>query len=83
MVTAMATVASYVLVRALGAAHGHQRRWWVGYAVSVAVLGILNIFGLLLVAAHAVTMALRMLRPEEGQSRRRWPCAGTASAGGR
>ena len=84
LVTAMAAVASYVLVRALGAAHGHQRRWWVGYGVSVAVLGILNIFGLLLVAAHAVTMALRMLRPEEGQSRKalavRWTAVGGRGA---
>jgi mannosyltransferase len=70
MVTAMATIASYVLVRALGAGHGHQRRWWVTYAASVALLGILNIFGLLLVAAHGVTVLLRMTRPEEGQSRR-------------
>ncbi len=77
----MAAVASYVLVRALGAGHGHQRRWWVGYGVSVAVLGILNIFGLLLVAAHAVTMALRMLRPEEGQSRKALAVRWTLSAG--
>jgi mannosyltransferase len=81
LVTAMAAVASYVLVRALGAGHGHQRRWWVGYGVSVAVLGILNIFGLLLVAAHAVTMALRMLRPEEGQSRKALAVRWTLSAG--
>jgi mannosyltransferase len=83
MVTAMATIASYVLIRALGAEHGHQRRWWITYAISVALLGILNIFGLLLVAAHGVTVLLRMVRPEEGQSRRavllRWfaaACAG-------
>jgi mannosyltransferase len=76
LVTAMAAVSSYALVRALGAKHAHQRRWWVTYAVTLAVLGILNIFGLLLVAAHAVTVAIRMLKPEEFQSRkalaRRW-----------
>ncbi len=81
MVTAMAAVASYVLVRALGAAHAHQRRWWAWYGVSVAVLGILNIFGLLLVAAHAVTMALRMLRPTDGQSRKALAVRWTVSAG--
>jgi mannosyltransferase len=70
MVTAMAAVASYVLIRALGAPHARQRRWWIGYCVSLIVLGVLNIFGLLLIAAHAVTIALRMLRPEEGQSRK-------------
>jgi mannosyltransferase len=82
MVTAMATIASYVLIRALGAWHGHQRRWWIIYAISVALLGILNIFGLLLVAAHGVTILLRMIRPEPGQSRRalllRWLAAACA-----
>jgi mannosyltransferase len=88
MVTAMATIASYVLVRALGAWHGHQRRWWISYAISVALLGILNIFGLLLVAAHGVTIGLRMISPEPGQSRRalllRWiaaACTGLIVAG--
>ena len=81
MVTAMGAIASYVLVRALGAGHGHQRRWWIGYAVSLAVLGILNIFGLLLIAAHAVTMALRMLKPEDGQSRKALAVRWMMSAG--
>jgi mannosyltransferase len=83
MVTASAAIASYVLIRALGASHGHQRRWWLLYAASIALVGILNIFGLLLVAAHGVTILLRMIRPEPGQSRRalllRWllaACAG-------
>ena len=79
MVTTMATIAGYVLVRALGTGHGYQRRWWILYAISIALLGILNIFGLLLVAAHGVTIFLRMLRPEPGQSRRavllRWIAA--------
>ncbi|HEY6480223.1 MAG TPA: glycosyltransferase family 39 protein [Streptosporangiaceae bacterium] len=83
MVVAVATITSYLLVRALGAGHAHQRRWWIGYAASAAVLGILNIFGLLLLAAHAVTIALRMLRRTEGQSRRalarRWVTAAAAA----
>jgi mannosyltransferase len=70
METAMAAIASYMLVRALGAGHAYQRRWWVGYCISVAILGLLNIFGLLLLVAHGVTMALRMARPSPGQSRR-------------
>jgi mannosyltransferase len=83
MVTAMATIASYVLIRALGAWHGRQRRWWITYAISIALLGMFNIFGLLLLAGHGVTILLRMIRPAEGQSRRalllRWllaACAG-------
>src|SRR5580693_6489513 len=83
MVTATATIASYLLVRALGARHDRQRRWWAGYAISLAALGILNIFGLLLLAGHAVTMAVRMLRPAGDQSRRalalRWACAAAAA----
>src|SRR5450755_1785501 len=61
MVTTMATIAGYVLGRALGTGHGYQRRWWISYAISVALLGILNIFGLLLVAAHGVTIGLRKI----------------------
>src|SRR5215470_3189303 len=51
-------ISSYLLVRVLGAEPARQRRWLVGYGASVAVLGILNIFGLLLIPAHAVTIAL-------------------------
>src|SRR5215470_758246 len=58
MVMAVAAISSYLLVRVLGAEPARQRRWLVGYAASVAVLGILNIFGLLLIPAHAVTIAL-------------------------
>ncbi|MGH3276544.1 MAG: glycosyltransferase family 39 protein [Streptosporangiaceae bacterium] len=83
MVTAMATIATYLLVRALGTGHGHQRRWWIGYAISLALVGILNIFGLLLLAAHAVTVGLALLAPQAGQSRRalarRWILAVAAA----
>jgi mannosyltransferase len=58
MVMTLAAIASYLLVRLLAAAPDRQRRWLAGYAASIAALGILNIFGLLLVPAHAVTMAL-------------------------
>ncbi len=58
MVMTVAAIASYLLVRVLAAEPDRQRRWLAGYAASIAVLGILNIFGLLLLPAHAVTMAL-------------------------
>jgi mannosyltransferase len=45
----------------LGAEQG-RRRWLVGYGISVAALGIANIFGLLLLGAHAVTVALHVRR---------------------
>ena len=61
---AVAAIASYLLVRAMQAdSSGRRYRWMAGYSVSLAVLGIVNIFGLLLIVAHAVTVALRCLRP--------------------
>lgn len=58
MVIALAATASYVLVRLLGAEPDQRRRWIIGYGVSIAALGVMNIFGLLLVPAHAITVAL-------------------------
>ncbi len=56
LVTMAAAIASYALVRALAEA-GRARRW-VWYALSVAVLGALNIAALLLVPAHGITVWL-------------------------
>ena len=58
MVMTVAAIASYLLVRVLQAEPARRRRWLVGYGVSIAALGVLNIFGLLLVPAHAVTVAI-------------------------
>ena len=93
LVTALATVASYLLVRALQAAtppaaagmgasrqgrrprdegtgpQGHRgvpggrppglaAPWLAGYAAALALLGLGNILSLLLIAAHAVTVAV-------------------------
>jgi mannosyltransferase len=58
MVMAVAAISSYLLIRVLGAELARQRRWLAGYGASIAVLGILNIFGLLLIPAHIVTVAL-------------------------
>jgi len=71
MVMTVAAIASYLLVRTLGAEPDKQRRWLAGYAASIAALGILNIFGLLLVPAHAVTMALICRRGLREQAPRR------------
>lgn len=56
VLTALACVASYCLLRALGedAARG---RWLVAYGVMLVALGLGNLFALLLVVAHAVTLA--------------------------
>ena len=58
MVMAAAALASYLLVRALAAEPAGRRRWMIWYGVSIAGLGILNIFGLLILPAHAITIAL-------------------------
>jgi len=55
MVAALATVASYCLVRALQA-EGSRRRWLIGYGAALAALGLANLFGLLIVLPHAVTL---------------------------
>jgi mannosyltransferase len=63
---ALAAIASYLLVRAMEAdVSGGRYTWFAGYAACVAALGIVDIFGLLLIVAHAVTVGLRCLRLSE------------------
>jgi mannosyltransferase len=70
VVTALAAAASYLLVRALGAAAGRSsvRGWLTGYGACLAVLGYLHPFGLLLIVAHAVPIGLAWLRRPGGTS---------------
>jgi len=68
MVTAFGTAGSYLLLRAIGAP-GRRRGWLAGYAACMAAMGALNIFGILLLAAHAVTVALACLRRDDGRVR--------------
>jgi mannosyltransferase len=51
LVVAMAVLASCLLVRALAEP---ERRRWLRYGCAIAVLGLLNLFALLLLLAHAV-----------------------------
>jgi mannosyltransferase len=53
MVTAAAVLASYLLVRA---AQDPRRRWFAAYGLSLVLVGYAQLFGLLLVPAHAVTL---------------------------
>jgi mannosyltransferase len=72
MVTALAAGASYLLVRLIYATEG-RRGWTVGYGLCLAALAWLNFFALLLLAAHAVTVALLCLRrASQGADRRAW-----------
>jgi mannosyltransferase len=58
IVTALAVVASYLLIRAMDSPE-RRRRWLVWYAVALVFLGLGNLFALLLVPAHALTLASR------------------------
>lgn len=71
--TMFATIATYLLIRAWP---DGRWRWWLGYGAAVALTGLLNIFGLLILAAHGVTL---LLTPARGQ---RTPAQGRLAAGG-
>jgi mannosyltransferase len=59
LLAVLAATASYCLVRALDAGRpGRRRGWLAGYGVTLALLGFGNLFALLLVVAHAVTLWL-------------------------
>jgi len=60
IVTMFATIASYLLLRAYP---GGGWRWWSAYAVAVALTGLFNVFGLLILVAHGVTLLLTASAP--------------------
>ncbi len=55
LVVALAAAASYLLLRGVG--EPELARWWVLYAAVLAVMGWMNLMSLLIVPAHAVTIA--------------------------
>jgi mannosyltransferase len=57
-VTMFVTIATYLLVRAVMAG---TWRWWAGYALAIVAGGAFNLFSLLVVVAHAVTVLLSYL----------------------
>lgn len=69
--TMFATIATYLLIRAWP---DGRWRWWLGYGAAVALTGLLNIFGLLILAAHGMTL---LLTPARG----RLAAGGQAAAG--
>src|ERR1700729_3051828 len=60
-IAALAATGSYLLVRAMTTA-GRRRGWMAGYAVCLGVMGLLNVFSLLLIGAHAIPVALAWRR---------------------
>jgi mannosyltransferase len=84
-VTALACTGSYLLVRAMTTA-GRRRGLLGGYAVCLGVMGLLNVFSLLLIGAHAITVALAGRRAGwaagwAGRSRSGWSRSGRSRSG--
>ena len=99
IVTMLAAIATYLLLRALDEgerclprAKGRPRRptasgttgWWVAYSAAVFLTGLFNIFGLLILAAHGLTV---LAAGRAGRARRRllggpagWLIAGAVAA---
>ncbi|MBA9003202.1 glycosyltransferase family 39 protein [Thermomonospora cellulosilytica] len=75
MVTAVAVLATYLLVRAVDSG---DRRWLAGYASALVLLALLNLFGVLLIAAHGAT--LLWWRGRTGRLLTRWAIAVAVSA---
>jgi len=65
--TMFAVIASYLLLRAWP---DGRWRWWLGYAAAVALTGLFNIFGLLIVVAHGITLLLTDARGQTAPGRR-------------
>jgi mannosyltransferase len=80
MVTALATTASYLLVRVLGAG-GSRRGWLAAYGLALTGLGLVNIFGLVLIPAHGLTVALAARRSRGRRPGSRLLCGWLAAAG--
>jgi len=59
IVTMLVTIATYLLVRAMLAG---TWRWWAGYALVIVLAGLFNLFSLLVVAAHALTVLIIRVR---------------------
>lgn len=71
MVTAAAVLASYLLIRTIA---DPRPAWFAAYGLSLVAVGYLQLFGLLLVPAHAVTVIALGRRgwPAQSQRPRAW-----------
>jgi len=69
IVIALATTASYLLIRVLGA--GRSRRGWLAaYGLALTAAGLVNILALALIPAHGLTVALALRRQRSRAARR-------------
>jgi mannosyltransferase len=82
IVTMFATIATYLLLRAYPEG---RWRWWSAYGAAVALTALFNLFGLLILVAHGVTLLLADARGQAPGSRRvgriplRWLAASAAA----
>jgi mannosyltransferase len=65
--TMFAAIATYLLLRAWP---DGRWRWWLAYGAAIALTGLFNIFGLLILAAHGVTLLLSSAGSQAGTGRR-------------
>ena len=79
--TMFASIATYLLLRAYP---DGRWRWWSAYGAAMALTGLFNIFGLLILAAHGVTLPLTDARGQSAHGRRigRIPLRWLAAAAG-
>ena len=68
--TMFAVIATYLLLRAWP---DGRWRWWLAYAAAVALTGLFNIFGLLILAAHGITLLLAGAGAQAGSAPRPGP----------
>src|SRR5580698_6028034 len=72
IVTMFAMIATYLLLRAYP---DGRWWWWAAYAAAAALTGLFNLFGLLILAAHGVTLLLTDARGQKGRGQKgrgRW-----------
>lgn len=81
MVTMLAAVSTYLLLKCVC----DGGRWWVGYGIAVGLTGLFNLFGLLILVAHAISLLISRwpgtARPAEQDTRRLPGLAGLRVAG--
>jgi len=70
IVTMFATIATYLLLRAYP---DGRWPWWLAYGAAVALTGLFNLFGLLILAAHALTLLMTDARGSDARGRRIGP----------
>ena len=78
--TMFAVIATYLLLRAWP---DGRWRWWLAYAAAVALTGLFNIFGLLILAAHGITLLLAGTGAGSQSGAGSQPGAGSQAGAGR